>query len=102
MESASELEQLEKMVADAKRMCEIRELQRKAAIAEMTRPWSKEELESAEQIVEMAKENVRLRNLYRKRRRELHIQHLRILCNVPSSYIRKIPRFLWAEVAPSR
>ena len=60
-ETLLNLENLEAMVAYAKQMEEIRSLERKAAIAEMMRPMTAEELKSAEQIVQRAKENMQAR-----------------------------------------
>ena len=68
MESASELEQLEKMVANAAENQRLRELESKAAAAVSTRPWTKEDEQAAIELVEMAKESMRLRSLERKRR----------------------------------
>ena len=68
MESASELEQLEKMVANAAENQRLRELERKTAAAVSTRPWTKEDEQAAIELVEMAKESVHLRSLERKRR----------------------------------
>ena len=66
-ETLLDLEELEAMVAYAKQMGEIRSLERKAAIAEMMRPMTAEELKSAEEIVQRAKENMAARKRRKQR-----------------------------------
>ena len=66
-ETLLDREELEAMVAYAKQMEEIRSLERKAAIAEMMRPMTAEELKSAEEIVQRAKENMAARKRRKQR-----------------------------------
>ena len=70
MATPYDLEQLEQMIANARHCEEVRAQERKAAIAEMMRPMTAEEERVALELVEQAKESMRLRRLYRKRRRE--------------------------------
>ena len=69
MATIYELERLEQMIKEALEFERARAAERKAAMAEITRPYTAEEHQAAMNMVVQANEAMRLSNLSRNRRR---------------------------------